>query len=61
MINLLDPRVIVLGGGVSNNARIFANVPKLLERYTVAQDLRTEAGPRRARRRQRRPRRGVVW
>jgi fructokinase len=42
VINLIDPRVIVLGGGVSNNARIFANVPKLLERHTVAQHLRTK-------------------
>jgi fructokinase len=41
VINLVDPRVIVLGGGVSNNARIFAGVPKLLERYTVARGLRT--------------------
>jgi fructokinase len=42
VVNLLDPRAIVLGGGVSNNARIFANVPKLLERYTVAKDLQTQ-------------------
>ena len=42
VINLIDPRVIVLGGGVSNNARIFTNVPKLLERHTVAQGLRTK-------------------
>jgi predicted NBD/HSP70 family sugar kinase len=42
VINLIDPRVIVLGGGVSNNARIFGNVPQLLERHTVAQDLRTK-------------------
>lgn len=42
VINLIDPRVIVLGGGVSNNARIFANVPGLLERHTVAQNLRTK-------------------
>jgi fructokinase len=41
VINLVDPRVIVLGGGVSNNPRIFAGVPKLLEKYTVARDLRT--------------------
>jgi fructokinase len=41
VVNLLDPRAIVLGGGVSNNPRIFANVPKLLERYTVAKDLQT--------------------
>jgi len=42
VINLIDPRVIVLGGGVSNIARIFTNVPKLLERHTVAQGLRTK-------------------
>jgi fructokinase len=42
VVNLLDPRAIVLGGGVSNNARIFANVPRLLERYTVAKDLQTQ-------------------
>jgi fructokinase len=42
VINLVDPRAIVLGGGVSNNARIFANVPPLLERYTVAKNLRTK-------------------
>jgi fructokinase len=42
VINLLDPRAIVLGGGVSKNDRIFAKVPALLERYTVAKDLRTQ-------------------
>jgi fructokinase len=41
VINLVDPRVVVLGGGVSNNQRIFSGLPKLLERYTVARDLRT--------------------
>jgi len=41
VVNMLDPRAIVLGGGVSNNARIFANVPKLWEQYTVPKDLRT--------------------
>jgi len=40
VINLLDPHVIVLGGGVSNNPRIFENVPKLWERYTAAKSLR---------------------
>ncbi len=42
IVNLIDPRVIVLGGGVSNNARLFGNVPKLLERHTVAANLRTK-------------------
>ena len=42
VVNMLDPRAIVLGGGVSNNARIFDNVPKLWERWTVPKDLRTK-------------------
>jgi fructokinase len=33
VINLLDPDVIVLGGGVSNIARLYANVPPLLEPF----------------------------
>lgn len=45
VINLVDPRAVVLGGGVSNNARLFANLPPLLERYTVARDLRTRVVP----------------
>jgi fructokinase len=42
VINLLDPRAIVLGGGLSNNPRIFPGVRRTWERYTVAKDLRTE-------------------
>jgi fructokinase len=41
VVNFVDPRAIVLGGGVSNNDRLFQNVPGLLERYTVPRDLRT--------------------
>ena len=41
VIDLLDPRAIVLGGGVSNNERIFRNVPAQLERFTVAKQVRT--------------------
>jgi fructokinase len=41
VINLVDPRAIVLGGGVSNNERIFRNLPGQLERFTVAKQLRT--------------------
>jgi predicted NBD/HSP70 family sugar kinase len=41
VINLIDPHVIVLGGGVSNNLRIFENVPKLWESFTAAKGLRT--------------------
>lgn len=45
VINLLDPRVIVLGGGISTNARIYENVPRLWERYTAAQQLVTRLVP----------------
>jgi fructokinase len=36
VINLLDPNVIVLGGGVSNAERLYTNVPKLWERYVFS-------------------------
>jgi fructokinase len=45
VVNMLDPRAIVLGGGVSNNERIFRNVPALWERWTVPKDLRTRLVP----------------
>src|SRR4029077_9217834 len=47
VINFVDPRVVVLGGGVSNNGRIFVNVPKLWERYTVPKNVRTKVVPAR--------------
>ncbi|MGN7612284.1 ROK family protein [Magnetococcales bacterium HHB-1] len=33
VINIIDPHVIVLGGGLSNIGRLYKNVPPLLERY----------------------------
>jgi fructokinase len=36
VINVLDPSVIVLGGGMSNVARLYANVPRLLGDYVFA-------------------------
>lgn len=33
LINLVDPDVIVLGGGLSNLARLYDNVPQLWRRY----------------------------
>jgi predicted NBD/HSP70 family sugar kinase len=41
VINLIDPRAIVLGGGISNNVRLFEGVPAIWERYTVARNLST--------------------
>lgn len=36
VINLLDPHVIVLGGGMSKLARLYQNVPPLLSRYVFS-------------------------
>lgn len=41
VINLLDPDAIVLGGGVSNLERLYANVPPLLARYVFSDSVRT--------------------
>lgn len=36
VINILDPDVIVLGGGLSNCRRLYANVPELWGRYVFS-------------------------
>ncbi len=36
VVNLLDPGVIVLGGGLSNIARLYDNVPGLMQRYAIS-------------------------
>lgn len=36
VINIVDPDVVVLGGGMSNTARLYANVPKLWGRYVFS-------------------------
>ncbi len=36
VVNLLDPDVIVLGGGLSNIARLYDNVPALIQRYAIS-------------------------
>ena len=41
VINILDPEVIVLGGGLSNIARLYPNVPKLWGRYVFSDDVAT--------------------
>jgi fructokinase len=42
VINLLDPEVIVLGGGVSNIDRIYENVPPLLPKYVFSEFVETK-------------------
>jgi fructokinase len=41
VVNVLDPDVVVLGGGVSNIARLYQNVPALLPRYVFSDNVRT--------------------
>lgn len=47
IVNVLDPDVIVLGGGVSNIARLYDNVPGLLARYVFSDVVRTRIVPAR--------------
>jgi fructokinase len=41
MINILDPEVIVVGGGMSKHEEIYTQVPPLLSNYTYHPDPRT--------------------
>lgn len=41
IINILDPDVIVLGGGMSNVQRLYTNVPSLWGRHAFTDEVRT--------------------
>lgn len=45
VINVLDPHVIVLGGGLSNIERLYANVPKLWTPWIFSDVVRTKLVP----------------
>lgn len=45
VINILDPEVIVLGGGMSNIKRLYDNVPKLWEQYVFSDAVVTRLVP----------------
>jgi fructokinase len=45
VINILDPEVIVLGGGMSNIARLYTNVPALWNEYVFSDVVRTKLLP----------------
>ncbi len=45
VINVLDPDVIVLGGGLSNIQRLYDHVPRLWGRYVFSDDVRTRLLP----------------
>jgi fructokinase len=45
IINILDPDVVVLGGGMSNVQRLYRNVPRLWERYVFSDRVDTRLAP----------------
>ncbi|QJR15810.1 ROK family protein [Usitatibacter palustris] len=45
VINLLDPDVIVLGGGLSRIQRLYKNVPRLWNAHIFSDDVRTRLAP----------------
>ncbi len=47
VINVLDPNVIVFGGGMSNVERIYEQLPKLLKKYVFSDEVATKLTPAR--------------
>lgn len=47
VVNLLDPEVIVLGGGLSNMAHLYEALPRLLPRHVFSDVFRTRIVPAR--------------
>ena len=45
VINILDPHVIVLGGGLSNLARLYRNVPARWGEFVFSDEMRTRLVP----------------
>ena len=45
VINILDPDVIVLGGGLSNLARLYESVPRLWGQYVFSDSVQTRLVP----------------
>ena len=45
VIDILDPEIIVLGGGMSNVTRLYSNVPKLWEQYVFSDHVTTKLVP----------------
>ncbi|MDM8563315.1 ROK family protein [Candidatus Marithioploca araucensis] len=45
IINVLDPNVIVLGGGMSNIAQLYSQVPHLWEQYVFSDRVNTVLKP----------------
>ena len=60
IINVLDPDVIVLGGGLSNIGRLYRTVPSLWAPFIFSDSADTPSCPSPSRRFKRRPRRRLV-
>jgi predicted NBD/HSP70 family sugar kinase len=45
VVNILDPDVIVLGGGLSNLARLYDSVPRLWGRHVFSDSVETRLVP----------------
>jgi len=45
VINIVDPHMIVLGGGISNVATLYRDLPQLLPRYVFSDTVRTRIAP----------------
>lgn len=45
IINIIDPQVIVLGGGLSNCTRLYRNVPRIWSRYVFSDRVDTHLVP----------------
>ena len=45
VVNIVDPDILVLGGGMSNISRIYKNVPKLVQKWTFGGEFSTPIRP----------------
>ena len=45
VINIFDPQVIVLGGGLSNVEQLYSEVPKILPKYVFSDTMLTQIKP----------------
>ena len=45
VVNIIDPDVIVLGGGLSKISRLYENVPSLIATYTISPQVQVELVP----------------
>jgi len=44
-VNIIDPEILILGGGMSNISRIYKNVPNLVQEWTFGKEFTTPIKP----------------